>query len=144
MILLARLVPLLAAAVLAADTPADPAPGASTSSAGTAALATDDDIRATFVGRAACPPEPWPVSFGPFEFRPDGSYFRAQDIVSAHGRYVVSGGKICVTIETLSLADFCLAVIKSGGTYAFRIESSAAGAPVLGPLPVTPCPLPQR
>ena len=25
----------------------------------------DSEIREAFVGKAACPPEPWPVGFGP-------------------------------------------------------------------------------
>jgi hypothetical protein len=104
--------------------------------------AGDDDIRAAFAGKAACPPQPWAVGVGPFEFRPDGAYFRAQDLASAHGRYAIAGGKICVTLTGSDKPDFCLAVLKDAGGYAFRLDESAALASGHTPVRVVPCDLP--
>lgn len=139
MLLVGRLLPLLAVAFAAVadvppapDAPAVPAP----------VLVGDDDIRAAFAGKAACPPEPWPVGFGPFEFRADGAYFRAQDIASAHGRYVIAGGKICVTLAGSEQPNFCLAVLKDPGGYFFRLDDPANAASRHPPVRVTPCQLP--
>ena len=104
----------------------------------------DQDIRTAFVGRAACPPKPWPVSFGPYEFRPDGTYFRMQDIASLHGRYTVAGGRICVSFTGPSPPDFCLEVLKTDAQYFFRYHGSPAPASPLPAYPVTPCPLPDH
>src|SRR5689334_921022 len=56
----------------------------------------DDEIRAAFVGHEAHPPEPWPVSVGPYEFRADGTYFRQQDLASSYGHYAIKDGRICI------------------------------------------------
>lgn len=105
-------------------------------------IADDDDIRAAFAGKAACPPEPWPVGVGPFEFHPDGTFFRAQDIASAHGRYAIAGGKICVTLTGSDKPDFCLAVLRDAGGYSFRQDESAALASGHTAVRVIPCELP--
>jgi hypothetical protein len=126
----ARLVPLLAAAVVAADTPATPR------------RLADDDIRAAFVGKAACPPQPWPVGVGPHEFSADGRYRRARDIAAAHGRYTIADGRICVTLAESEKPDFCLAVFASGPRFLFRLDDAP---PAESPFPATvvePCALP--
>ena len=102
----------------------------------------ESEIRATFVGKAACPPEPWPVGFGPYEFRADGVFVRVQDIASLWGRYVVSHGRICVTFSGPSPPDFCLAVLKDKLQYFFRREGSGMPRTSSLPYPVTPCLLP--
>jgi hypothetical protein len=130
MILLARLVPLVAAIAVAADTPAAPA------------LLADDDIRAAFVGKAACPPQPWGVGLGPHEFAADGSYRRARDIASAFGRYTIADGRICVTLMDSERPDFCLAVLRDSGRYLFRLDDEPPAASTDAPEPVEPCPLP--
>jgi hypothetical protein len=129
-IVLARLVPLLAAAAMAADTPAVPR------------VVADDDIRATFVGKAACPPQPWPVGVGPHEFLADGRYRRALDVASAHGRYTVTDGRICVTLAESERPDFCLAVFASGGHFLFRLDDAPPATSPHAATPVEPCPLP--
>jgi hypothetical protein len=151
-------------AASAADTPQDP-PAAGPSSTATPAPAPaptqapapapaappapaspvdDADIRATFTGKAACPPEPWPISVGPWEFHAGGNYVRVQDLASAFGRYAIADGKICVTLAGSDKADFCLAVLKRGDGYLFRLDTAAGGGSRHDPVPVTPCPLPQR
>lgn len=142
MLALARVVPLLAVALAAA---ADaPSPPDAPPSPPAAVPASDEEIRAAFAGKAACPPEPWPVSFGPWEFHAEGDYKRAQDVASAFGRYTIADGKICVTLSGSDKADFCLAVLKRGDGYLFRLDDSAAVASRRDPVPVTPCPLPQH
>ena len=149
MLMLARLLPAVAIALAAAaDAPAPvpdagtPAPTAQSSPPAPAVAVKDEDIRAAFAGKAACPPQPWAVSTGPWEFRTNGEYFRAQDLASAHGRYVIQDGKICVTLAGSDKADFCLAVLKREDEYLFRLDDSAAAASRRPPVPVTPCPLP--
>jgi len=102
----------------------------------------DEEIRSIFASKAACPPEPWPVGTGPWEFRDGGDYFRAQDLASAHGRYAIQNGKICVTLVGSDKADFCLAVLKRGDAYLFRLDDSAVAASRREPVAVSPCPLP--
>lgn len=130
MIALARLAPLLAATVMAADTPAMPRE------------LSDDDIRATFVGKAACPPRPWPVGVGPHEFFADGRYRRARDVASAHGRYTVADGRICVILAESERPDFCLAVLASAGRFLFRLDDTPPDISPHGATPVEPCALP--
>ena len=102
----------------------------------------DDEIRAAFVGNAACPAKPWPVSFGPFEFRADGVFVRRQDIASLYGRYAIADGRICVTFTGPAPPDFCLEVLKDGAQHFFR-DNSRKLPDTPGPLfPVTPCRLP--
>jgi hypothetical protein len=102
----------------------------------------DSEIRATFVGKAACPPEPWPVGFGPYEFRSDGVFVRMQDLASLFGRYAISDGRICVTFSGPSPPDFCLEVLKDKTQYFFRYQGSPAPSPSSAPYPVTACSLP--
>ena len=130
MIVLSRVLPLLAAAAVAADTPASPRP------------VGDDDIRAVFAGRAACPPQPWPVGVGPHEFLSDGTYRRRRDLASAHGRYAIADGRICVTLADSPRADFCLAVLGAGDRYLFRLDDDPPAASTHAPVAVEPCPLP--
>jgi len=158
MLIVARLVPLVAVVLAAAaDAPSPdappgaPAPGTQAPSAQAPAAPVpmpmpvgDEDIRSIFAGKAACPPEPWPVSTGPWEFHDDGNYFRAQDLAAAHGRYAIQNGKICVTLMGSDKADFCLAVLKRGDTYLFRLDDSASAASRREPVAVTPCPLPHE
>jgi hypothetical protein len=82
------------------------------------------------------------VSFGPYEFKADGTYHRQQDIASAIGRYTIANGRICMTFEGPWPSNFCLEVLKTGDHYVFRHHSSATGATALPDQPVTPCPLP--
>ncbi len=141
MLVLARVVPLLAVALAAA---ADaPSTSDTRPSAPAAVPAGDEEIRAVFTGKAACPPEPWPVGVGPWEFHAEGDYKRTQDVAPAFGRYAIAGGKICVTLARSDKVDFCLAVLKSDGGFLFRLDDSAAIASRRDPVPVTPCPLPQ-
>ncbi len=146
MLVLERMMSLMAVALAAAAEapPAVTAPPAATVSPAAPASAGDDDIRAAFVGKAACPPEPWPVGLGPFEFRIGGEYFRAQDIASAHGRYTIANGKICVTLVGSDQPNFCLAVLKDGERYLFRLDEAPTVASRRDPMPVTPCDLPGR
>lgn len=130
MIVLTRLLPIVAAAVVSADTPAGLRP------------ATDDDIRAAFVGRAACEPQPWGVGLGPHEFHADGAYRRARDVANAHGRYTVADGRICITLTESEQPDFCFAVLVSGGRYLFRLDDAPPAASAHAPVPVEACPLP--
>ena len=102
----------------------------------------DDDIRAAFVGKAACTPEPAPVGVGPHEFRADGAYVRTRDLADARGRYTVADGRICVTLIDSPHSDFCLAVLTSGVGYAFRLDDAPPAASRHAPVPVAPCPLP--
>jgi hypothetical protein len=106
----------------------------------------DDEIRTTFVGKAACPPKPWPVSFGPYEFRADGVFFRAQDLAPWSGRYTVASGQICISPSSAQ-ADagtdsLCFDVLKDETQYFLRTKATPApnASPVV--FPVTPCPLP--
>lgn len=142
MLVLARLLPLLAVALAAAadaPSPPDALPG------GPAAVAVgDEEIRAVFAGKAACPPEPRPVGVGPWEFHVGGDYVRHQDLASAYGRYAISGGKIRVTLAGSEHVDFCLAVLKRADAYLFRLDDSAAAESRHDPVAVTPCPLPAR
>jgi hypothetical protein len=103
----------------------------------------DDEIRAAFVGKAACPPKPWPVGFGPYEFHADGEFVRAQDLASLYGRYTISGGRICVTSAGNSPPDLCLAVLKEGDQYFFRDDTPPVPAPPRLAFSVTLCPLQQ-
>jgi hypothetical protein len=102
----------------------------------------DEEIRSAFVGKAACPPQPWPVGFGPFEFRADGAFVRIQDTGSLYGRYTIADGRICVTLSDSSAPSFCLDVLKDGTQYFLRDLSPPLPATPPGPFPVTPCPLP--
>jgi hypothetical protein len=102
----------------------------------------DDEIRAAFVGKAACPPQPWGVGFGPFEFRPDGVFVQVQDIASRYGRYAIADGRICTTFSGPSPSDFCVEVLKDGAQYFFREVSPPVRDTPRPPIPVTPCPLP--
>jgi hypothetical protein len=130
-LIILRLLPLVAVAFAGAtDTPATPRP------------LVDDDIRATFVGRAACPPQPWPVGVGPHEFLADGRYRRARDVASAHGRYTIADGRICVTLAESERPDFCLAVFASGGRFLFRLDDTPPAVSPYGATPVEPCALP--
>jgi hypothetical protein len=103
----------------------------------------DDEIRAVFVGKAACPPKPWPVGFGPYEFHADGEFVREQDFAPLLGRYTVSKGRICVSFAGGSPPDLCFAVVKEGSEYFFRDDTPPLPATPRLPFPVTPCPLPQ-
>jgi hypothetical protein len=103
---------------------------------------TDDEIRAAFVGKAACPPKPWPVSFGPFELRADGVFVRVQDIASLYGRYTIADGRICATFSGPSPPNLCFEVLKDGGQYLFRDVSAPVPDTPRPPIPVTPCALP--
>jgi hypothetical protein len=124
-----------------------------TGAAGGPAPVQDDEIRATFVGKAACPEKPWPVSFGPYEFRPDGAFFRAQDLAPWSGRYTVAGGQICITPASArpdaGSENVCFEVLKDETQYFLRPKvgpaSSAAPTANASPVqfPVTPCPLPE-
>jgi hypothetical protein len=100
----------------------------------------DDEIRAMFAGKAACPPLPWPVSFGPHEFRADGTYYRMQDLASAYGRYTIAKGKICISFSGPNPPDFCLIVTKNDGHYFFQYDSPRFPANQQ-PYFHTPCPL---
>jgi hypothetical protein len=102
----------------------------------------DSEIRATFVGKAACPPKPWPVSFGPFEFRADGVFVRVQDIASLYGRYAIADGRICASFSGPSPPNFCFEVLKDGAQYLFRDVSPPVPDTPRPPIPVTPCALP--
>jgi hypothetical protein len=102
----------------------------------------DNEIRATFVGKAACPPKPWPVSFGPFEFRADGVFVRIQDIASLYGRYAIADGRICATFSGPSPPNVCFEVLKEGTQYFFRDVSPPAPDTPRPPIPVAPCDLP--
>jgi hypothetical protein len=137
-IILARLAPLAVAAMMAADTPPSP-PAGSTPTPAAVQPASDDDIRATFVGKAACPPQPWPVGVGPHEFRADGTYARSRDLATAHGRYTIADGRICITLADSSKPDFCLAVLKDGPGYTFRLDDAPPRASTHSPVPVEPC-----
>lgn len=130
MILVARLLPLIVAAAMAADTPAEPRP------------VGDDDIRAAFAGKAACEPQPFGVGLGPHEFHADGIYRRARDLASAHGRYAVTDSRICVTLMDSEQPDFCFAVLVSDGHYLFRLDDQPPAKSKHAPVPVEPCPLP--
>jgi hypothetical protein len=88
----------------------------------------DKDIRAAFVGHEAHPPQPWPVSFGPYEFRSDGTYFRQQDLASAMGRYVIADGRICIRPAEGAFADECYKVLRDGSQY-FLQDAAGRGAP---------------
>jgi hypothetical protein len=119
---------------------------------GSAAMAqtpvSDDDIRAAFVGHEAHPPLPWPVSFGPYEFHSDGSYFRQQDLASAAGRYLIANGRICIGLgdtdpkaEPDPKADpskkpdpnkQCYKVLRDGSQYFLQYDDGRAQ-----PFPVT-------
>jgi len=125
----------------------------------------DDEIRATFVGKAACPPKPWPVSFGPYEFRADGVFFRAQDLAPWSGRYTIAKGQICITPAGAQAnagnENLCFEVLKDETQYFLRAKApapastpaapDASPAPNVSPapaaasvqFPVTPCPLPE-
>ncbi len=104
----------------------------------------DGEIREVFVGKAACPPKPWPVGFGPYEFRADGVFFRQQDLASLSGRYAISGGRICVTFSGPAPPDFCLDVLKDKTQYFFRHNGAPVPDAPPAPFPVTPCPLPDE
>ncbi len=121
------------------DTPASPAPPAPPA---VTTPADDQDIRARFAGKAACPPGEPPVGVGPWEFHEGGDYVRQQDLTTAHGRYAVVNGKICVTLAHSDKVDFCLAVLKRGDRYLFRLDDSQTLASQRDPVPVAPCPLP--
>ncbi len=82
-----------------------------------------------FVGKAACPPEPWPVGFGPYEFRADGAFFRKQDLASLFGRYAIADGRICVTLSGPAPPNFCLQVLKDKAQYLFRYQGPACSGP---------------
>jgi hypothetical protein len=102
-----------------------------------------DEIRSTFVGKAACPPKPWGVSFGPYEFRADGHFFRQQDRASLTGYYSIADGKICIRFTDTVPVKFCLHVLKQDNQYFFRsddppLPEPPAQRPVFL---VTPCPL---
>jgi hypothetical protein len=129
-IALARLLPMVAAAAVAADTPAGPQP------------MIDADIRAVFAGKAACEPQPWGVGVGPHEFHADGAYRRARDVADAHGRYTIKDGRICITLADSQQPDFCLAVLASGGRYLFRLDDAPPATSQHGPVAVEACPLP--
>jgi hypothetical protein len=129
-ILVVRLLPLVVAAAIAADTPAGLRP------------AGDDDIRAAFAGKAACEPQPSGIGLGPHEFHADGVYRRARDLASAHGRYAVADSRICVTLMESEQPDFCFAVLVSGGRYLFRLDDQPPAQSNHAPVPVEPCPLP--
>jgi len=103
---------------------------------------SDETIRATFVGKAACPPQPWPVGVGPHEFLADGRYRRARDLAPSYGRYTVADGRICVTLAESERPDFCLAVFASGGRFLFRLDDAPPATSPHGATPVEPCPLP--
>jgi hypothetical protein len=143
-IVLARLVPIIATFALAADAPPDGERAASPPPSASLSLAGDDDIRAAFLGKAACSPQPWPVGVGPHEFRADGAYVRQRDIASAHGRYTVGEGRICVTLAGSDRPDFCLAVLKNTGGYLFRLDDQPPATSAHAPVAVTPCPLPDH
>ncbi len=104
----------------------------------------DGEIRDVFFGKAACPPEPWPVGFGPYEFRADGVFFRKQDLASLFGRYAIADGRICVTFSGPAPPNFCLQVLKDKAQYLFRYEGAPVPDPLPQPHPVTPCPLPDN
>jgi hypothetical protein len=146
MLVLGRMMSLMVVALAAAADAPPPgtAPPATNVSPAAPLPASDDEIRAAFAGKAACPPEPWPVGTGPFEFRADGEYFRAQDLASAHGRYTIANGKICVTLTGTEQPGFCLAVLKDRERYVFRFDETPAAASRHDPMPVTPCELPGR
>jgi hypothetical protein len=98
---------------------------------------SDDEIRAAFVGHEAHPPQPWPVSFGPYEFRADGTYFRQQDIASFYGRYVINDGQICISDAQGGPAPQCYKVLRNGSQYYLQY-TGAPGAPfeiTLHPIP---------
>jgi hypothetical protein len=116
--------------VVSADTPGEPRPAA------------DSDIRAAFVGKAACEPKPWAVGLGPHEFHGDGTYRRPRDIATAHGRYVVADGRICITLAESERPDFCFAVLVAGGRYLFRLDDAPPAMSTHAPVPVEACPLP--
>ena len=103
---------------------------------GSAAMAqspvSDDDIRAAFVGHEAHPPLPWPVSFGPYEFHSDGSYFRQQDLASAAGRYVIANGRICIGPGESDPKNECYKVLRDGSQYFLQYDDGRAQ-----PFPVT-------
>jgi hypothetical protein len=141
MLMLARLIPLIAVVVAAAaDSPS--LSGAPPGNAATVPV-SEEEIRTAFVGKAACPPEPSAVNVGPWEFHSDGGYVRRQDVASAFGHYAISDGKICVTLAGSDKVDFCLAVLKKGDAYLFRLDQSPADRSRHDPVPVTPCTLPQ-
>jgi len=94
------------------------------------------------VGKAACPPKPWPVGFGPFEFRDDGAFVRIQDIASLYGRYGIADGRICVTFSGPLPPNFCFDVLKEGTQYFFGYNSPPPPATPSSPFPVEPCPSP--
>jgi len=106
----------------------------------------DDEIRATFVGKAACPPKPWPVSFGPYEFRADGVFFRAQDVAPWSGRYTIAGGQICIGPASgradAGTESLCFDVLKDETQYFLRAKAAPAPDASSVVFPVTPCPLP--
>jgi hypothetical protein len=97
-------------------------------SAANAVPVEDRDIRTAFVGHEAHPPQPWPVSFGPYEFRSDGTYFRQQDLASAMGRYVIADGRICIRPAEGAFADECYKVLRDGSQY-FLQDAAGRGAP---------------
>src|SRR5437762_4907816 len=90
----------------------------------------DNEIRDVFVGKAACPPEPWPVGFGPYEFRADGVFIRKQDLASLFGRYAIADGRICATFSGPAPPNLRLQVLHDKAHYLFRY----AGAPAPDPL----------
>jgi hypothetical protein len=98
---------------------------------------SDDEIRAAFVGHEAHPPQPWPVSFGPYEFRADGSYFRQQDLASSYGHYAIKDGLICISDAPDGPANQCYKVLRNGTQYYLQY-TGATGAPfeiTLHPIP---------
>ena len=155
MLTLARLIPLLGVTLAAAaEVPAPPPLQAAPTSVPTPSAPpaptppptplNNEDIQAVFAGKAACPPGEAPVGVGPWEFHADGDYMRQQDLASAHGRYAVANGKICVTLVDSDKVDFCLAVLKRGDGYLFRLDESESVASRRDPVAVTPCPLPSH
>jgi hypothetical protein len=87
----------------------------------------DNEIRTAFVGHEAHPPKPWPVSFGPYEFRADGTYFRQQDLASFHGRYVIANGRICISPSD-GAGNECYKVLRDGSQY-FMQDAAGQAAP---------------
>jgi hypothetical protein len=99
----------------------------------------DNEIRTVFVGHEAHPPKPWPVSFGPYEFRADGTYFRQQDLASFHGRYVIANGRICIGPSDGAPANECYKVLRDGSQYLLQDAAGRAG-----PFPVTLQPITEQ
>jgi hypothetical protein len=140
MLTVVRLLPLVAIAfAAAADAP--PPTGQSGVNASTG-MVSDEEIRNAFSGKAACSPGELPVGVGPHEFRPNGDYVRRRDLASAHGRYEISNGRICVTLMESKAPDFCLAVLRRNDAWLFRLDQPDGGASRHEPTVVTPCPLP--